>query len=90
MQPHPAKVAKGGEDAYFIVGNESFGVADGVGGWVESGVDPGEYSKQIMQCTKAALEHSKGANNTSIEALQYAHDRVACEGSCTALVARCA
>lgn len=31
--PHPQKVAKGGEDAYYIA-ERSFGVADGVGGWV--------------------------------------------------------
>lgn len=33
MIPHPQKVAKGGEDAYYIA-ERSFGVADGVGGWV--------------------------------------------------------
>lgn len=33
--PHPQKVAKGGEDAFYIATNQrSFGVADGVGGWV--------------------------------------------------------
>lgn len=33
MIPHPDKVAKGGEDAYFT--NEKLiSVADGVGGWV--------------------------------------------------------
>jgi len=33
--PHPAKADKGGEDAYYIAKTgRSFGVADGVGGWV--------------------------------------------------------
>lgn len=33
--PHPSKVDKGGEDAYFVSSNQkSIGVADGVGGWV--------------------------------------------------------
>lgn len=33
--PHPSKVDKGGEDAYFLSANKkSIGVADGVGGWV--------------------------------------------------------
>lgn len=33
--PHPDKVAKGGEDWYFIANNRrAVGVADGVGGWV--------------------------------------------------------
>lgn len=33
--PHPEKLEKGGEDAYFIADDGlSVGVADGVGGWV--------------------------------------------------------
>lgn len=36
--PHPDKVDTGGEDAFFVSANESvLGVADGVGGWRESG-----------------------------------------------------
>jgi len=40
--PGPAQVEYGGEDAYFIssVGGGAFGVADGVGGWQESGINP--------------------------------------------------
>lgn len=35
MIPHPQKVAKGGEDSFYIAASgRSFGVADGVGGWV--------------------------------------------------------
>lgn len=48
--PHPDKVAKGGEDAYFAnASRRAFGVADGVGGWAESGVDPGEYSRCLLR-----------------------------------------
>lgn len=56
MIPHPAKVDKGGEDAYYISQNKrSFGVADGVGGWADVGVDPGEFSRSLMrQARKAA------------------------------------
>mmetsp|Transcript_82758 Transcript_82758/g.96752 ORF Transcript_82758/g.96752 Transcript_82758/m.96752 type:complete len:230 (-) Transcript_82758:5-694(-) len=44
--PHPEKVAKGGEDAFFA--NEKIAaVADGVGGWAEYGVDPAKYSKEL-------------------------------------------
>ena len=46
IQPHPAKVQKGGEDAASITGN-LIAVADGVGGWAESGVDPAKYSRQL-------------------------------------------
>ncbi|EFJ40674.1 hypothetical protein VOLCADRAFT_108071 [Volvox carteri f. nagariensis] len=40
--PHPEKVHYGGEDAHFIseYGGGVLGVADGVGGWQESGVNP--------------------------------------------------
>ena len=44
MIPHPDKVAKGGEDAYFS-NNKILSVADGVGGWANYGIDPGKYSK---------------------------------------------
>eukprot|EP00892_Ulva_mutabilis_P006407 jgi/Ulvmu1/4138/UM019_0117.1 len=48
--PHPDKVATGGEDAYFISANQAvLGVADGVGGWQYSGIDPGDYSRTLMR-----------------------------------------
>jgi len=44
--PHSACSASGGEDAYFISPDgRSFGVADGVGGWAELGIDAGLYSR---------------------------------------------
>lgn len=49
MVPHPQKRDKGGEDAYFVSDDgQVLGVADGVGGWAQSGVDPGLYSKRLM------------------------------------------
>ncbi|CBK21524.2 uncharacterized protein [Blastocystis hominis] len=43
--PHPEK--KQGEDAFFF--NEfAAGVADGVGGWRQHGVDPGEFSRSLV------------------------------------------
>ncbi|RKP17315.1 protein serine/threonine phosphatase 2C [Rozella allomycis CSF55] len=47
-----------GEDAYFFTNKESFislGVADGVGGWVNQGVDPSALSKKVMEGAKNAL-----------------------------------
>jgi len=44
--PHPDKVAKGGEDAYYSDKN-CLAVADGVGGWAEHGVDPAIYSRKL-------------------------------------------
>ena len=44
--PHPEKVAKGGEDAYSL-NPRLLAVADGVGGWIESGVDPANFSREL-------------------------------------------
>lgn len=48
MIPHPQKVAKGGEDAYYISSSLLI-VADGVGGWNNQGIDPGLYSKFLCK-----------------------------------------
>lgn len=47
MIPHPEKAHKGGEDAMFS-DTYILAAADGVGGWADSGVDPGIYSKNLM------------------------------------------
>jgi len=58
--PHPAKRAKGGEDAYFFSSDMSIiGVADGVGGWADLGVDPAIYSRSLMEGARQAAEHSR-------------------------------
>lgn len=56
--PHPEKRDYGGEDAYFTspVGGGAFGVADGVGGWQDSGINPAEYSRTFMRLACAYLE----------------------------------
>jgi protein phosphatase PTC7 len=56
--PHPAKVHKGGEDAYFLSTDmKVIGVADGVGGWGDIGVDPALYSRSLMEGAKLAAEN---------------------------------
>lgn len=56
--PHPAKQDKGGEDAYFACDRGMcIGVADGVGGWAEIGVDPGLYSRELMLFAKKAADN---------------------------------
>ena len=54
--PHPEKAAKGGEDAFLYDDERSmFGVADGVGGSARNGVDPGLFSREILErCHDAA------------------------------------
>jgi hypothetical protein len=85
--PHPAKVAKGGEDAFFILEDRALGVADGVGGWTRGGIDPGEYSRQLMEMSAEALR--KRRSRSCVEALRYAHNRVEVPGSSTAIIAKC-
>lgn len=52
--PHPEKLTRGGEDALFV-GRGCAGVADGVGGWADLGVDPGIYSREFMKATADAI-----------------------------------
>ena len=60
--PHPEKAHYGGEDAFFIspAGGGALGVADGVGGWAESGVNPAQYSRTLMRVACAFLEGAEG------------------------------
>ena len=49
----------GGEDAFFISqqGSTAFGVADGVGGWVTSGINPaGEEFEHTLVVMAAELQ----------------------------------
>mmetsp|Transcript_56736 Transcript_56736/g.99207 ORF Transcript_56736/g.99207 Transcript_56736/m.99207 type:complete len:354 (+) Transcript_56736:50-1111(+) len=48
--PHPDKVKRGGEDGYFACpSSSSFGIADGVGGWACTGVDPGAFARHLLR-----------------------------------------
>lgn len=86
--PHPAKVAKGGEDAFFVCERGlCMGVADGVGGWAEIGVDPGLYSRELMAHAKhaaAALEDIGELDPQKLMAV--AHTATQARGSSTACI----
>ena len=57
--PHPSKVAKGGEDAFFCdEAKGTFGVADGVGGSASAFVDPGEFSRALLRSCDERLDGS--------------------------------
>jgi protein phosphatase PTC7 len=77
--------AKSGQDAFFFsqIGTTNataFGVADGVGGWMESGLDPADFAHglcEYMSC--AARSWPQGSNTTSLhpkDLLQVAYDEV--------------
>lgn len=79
-----------GEDAFFISeDNRTIGIADGVGGWKNYGIDPSEFSITLMEKTKEAYE---GNNDLSpIEMLEKGYKELVKEdkveaGSSTACI----
>jgi protein phosphatase PTC7 len=68
MMPHPRKVLKGGEDSFYIAATgRSLGVADGVGGWSDVGVDPGEFSRKLMRNARQVSEAEAQVPNNTLE-----------------------
>ncbi|KAK2594149.1 Protein phosphatase 2C 7 [Conoideocrella luteorostrata] len=75
-----------GHDAFFVSrvndsGSVAFGVADGVGGWVDSGVDPADFSHGFCDYMAAAAYDHDPATNPPLTArrlMQKGYDAV-CE-----------
>ncbi|KAG6016177.1 hypothetical protein E4U43_004107 [Claviceps pusilla] len=74
-----------GHDAFFVsriqdTGSVAFGVADGVGGWVDSGVDPADFSHGLCDHMAAsAYAHDAGNSSTRLTArrlMQKGYDAV--------------
>lgn len=94
--PHPEKVDTGGEDAFFVTSDGNvIGVADGVGSWRESGVDPGDYSRGLMRVACDFFESgeadtkpadSREWEETMRAAMGAAHRKTRVPGSSTACV----
>jgi len=86
MIPHPAKVDKGGEDAYFVSSDGlALGVADGVGGWGLHGIDPAIYARSMMNDSKKAYEEL--GLKLPLDMLTYAYEHAkTIQGSSTACV----
>ncbi|KAL9002549.1 MAG: hypothetical protein Q9188_004528 [Gyalolechia gomerana] len=94
--PYTGRPASG-QDAFFVsaIGNSSsvaFGVADGVGGWIDSGVDPADFSHGLCQyLTQNAGDHGEGRLGAQ-ELLEKGYQDVVADediaaGGCTACVA---
>ncbi|KAI3412355.1 Protein phosphatase [Psidium guajava] len=85
--PHPDKEDKGGEDAHLICEDEQvIGVADGVGGWADVGVDAGLYSRELMfHSVNAIKEETEGSVDPAI-ILEKAHANTKAKGSSTACI----
>ena len=80
--PHPEKGAKG-EDAYFATDNNRvLGVADGVGGWVELGIDAGAFSRELMGNAKSYATSEDSLDPGDI--LHDAYFKTTALGTCTA------
>ncbi|ESQ31151.1 hypothetical protein EUTSA_v10004287mg [Eutrema salsugineum] len=86
--PHPEKEATGGEDAHFICDEEqAIGVADGVGGWAEVGVNAGLFSRELMSFSVSAIrEQAKGSSIDPLMVLEKAHSQTRAKGSSTACI----
>ncbi|XP_009764148.1 putative protein phosphatase 2C 55 [Nicotiana tabacum] len=85
--PHPAKVKTGGEDAHFIYGPaQAIGVADGVGGWADLGIDAGEYARELMSNSISAIQEEPKDSIDLIKVLEKAHMRTNARGSSTACI----
>ncbi|KAI9165174.1 hypothetical protein LWI28_009184 [Acer negundo] len=85
--PHPAKEETGGEDAHFIcVDEQAIGLADGVGGWADVGVDAGLFSRELMSHSVAAIQEEPKGHVDPARVLEKAHSFTKAKGSSTACI----
>lgn len=86
--PHPNKVERGGEDAFFVsnYNGGAFAVADGVSGWAEQNVDPSLFPKELM-ANASNLVGDEEVNNDPQILLRKAHAATSSIGSATVIVA---
>ncbi|CAA0840129.1 Probable protein phosphatase 2C 55, partial [Striga hermonthica] len=85
--PHPDKEDTGGEDAHFICADEqAIGVADGVGGWADVGVDAGKYARELMSNSVCAVQEEPRGSVDPARVLEKAYTRTQAKGSSTACI----
>ncbi|GAB4824309.1 hypothetical protein Ancab_007196 [Ancistrocladus abbreviatus] len=86
--PHPNKVERGGEDAFFVSSHKGgiIGVADGVSGWAEQNVDPALFSRELMTNASSFVEDEQ-VNKDPRMLLRKAHAATTSTGSATVIVA---
>nr|POE66337.1 putative protein phosphatase 2c 26 [Quercus suber] len=86
--PHPNKVERGGEDAFFVsnYNGGAIAVADGVSGWAEQNVDPSLFPKELM-ANASNLVGDEEVNNDPQILLRKAHAATSSTGSATVIVA---
>ncbi|KAG8654683.1 hypothetical protein MANES_05G162400v8 [Manihot esculenta] len=85
--PHPDKEATGGEDAHFICSDEqAIGLADGVGGWADLGIDAGQYSRELMSNSVTAIQEEPKGFVDPARVLEKAYSSTKAKGSSTACI----
>lgn len=86
--PDQEKVIRGGEDAYFIA-KDALGVADGVGGWIRSGVNPAIFARGMMNTSATMIQQNPEYYSDLRGLLHDVYSKVAptSKGGCTALLA---
>ncbi|KAF5738169.1 putative protein phosphatase 2c [Tripterygium wilfordii] len=85
--PHPDKEETGGEDAHFMcVEEQAIGVADGVGGWADVGINSGLFSRELMSNSVAAIQEEPKGSIDPVRVLEKAHSGTKAKGSSTACI----
>ncbi|EPS68754.1 hypothetical protein M569_06015, partial [Genlisea aurea] len=85
--PHPDKEETGGEDAHFICADEqAIGVADGVGGWADLGIDAGKYARELMSNSVNAIQDEPKGSVDPARVLEKAYNETRAKGSSTACI----
>ncbi|XP_071731482.1 probable protein phosphatase 2C 55 [Rutidosis leptorrhynchoides] len=85
--PHPEKEETGGEDAHFICRDEqAIGVADGVGGWADLGIDAGKYARELMNNSVSAVQDEPKGSVDPARVLEKAYTKTKAQGSSTACI----
>ncbi|KAK6150933.1 hypothetical protein DH2020_015865 [Rehmannia glutinosa] len=82
-----SKEETGGEDAHFICADEQvIGVADGVGGWADVGVNAGLYARELMSNSVKAIREMPDGDVDPLRVLEKAHANTGAMGSSTACI----
>ena len=62
------------------------GVADGVGGWADVGVDAGDYARELMLQSSIAVAQEPHGQIDPARVMLRAHAKTKCRGSATACI----
>ncbi|KAJ6801947.1 putative protein phosphatase 2C 55 [Iris pallida] len=85
--PHPDKEQTGGEDAHFVcIDGQAVGVADGVGGWADLGIDSGQYARELMSHSVIAIQEEPKGSIDPAKILEKAYSSTKARGSSTACI----